>query len=378
MKSFLKQYLVFLTTIILCIIVFGTALFYSLHLSSKNQNLANEISNLYNSNQELNEKILNLEYVTFDLSAATNDLKVSAQLERDLNNFCKSLLNPAENIALNWSKESVEKVNASLTRMFPRWRQKCERSNIKMPSGQGASFSSDPFGGGEQNTAANSYGFSFSSYDGSWPSFSQEEATEIGIQVEIMNEIISQLSFATDDNHSIEIQSILRESVGEIDQRNMGADQLETTGIQEFLLRQTKGVESYAFEVVLKCQTFSMRKFINNLRPPFLVRKLSLSSFDDSSNISTTSFGATPDPFSSTPQAKPQDKFMPIVSLVDSKVEIVVEYLTGIDKKVTNLHTNKNLWTDLSGEIYTNWLNESGNDEFIKSAETFLNEIADR
>ena len=69
---------------------------------------------------------------------------------------------------------------------------------------------------------------------------------------------------------------------------------------------------------------------------------------------------------------------MPIVSLVDSKVEIVVEYLTSIDKKVTNLHTNKNLWTDLSGEIYTNWLNDSGNDEFIKSAETFLNEIADR
>ena len=97
MKSFLKQYLVFLTTIILCIIVFGTALFYSLHLSSKNQNLANEISNLYNSNQELNEKILNLEYVTFDLSAATNDLKVSAQLERDLNNFCKSPgINPRE------------------------------------------------------------------------------------------------------------------------------------------------------------------------------------------------------------------------------------------------------------------------------------------
>ena len=102
--------------------------------------MENEISNLYNSNQELNEKILNLEYVEFDLSTASNDLKASAKLEKDLNNFCKSLLNPAENIALNWNKKSVEMVNASLTKMFPRWRQKCERSNIKMPSGQGDLF----------------------------------------------------------------------------------------------------------------------------------------------------------------------------------------------------------------------------------------------
>ena len=378
MKSFLKQYLVFLVTIVFCIILFCTGLFYSSHGSSNNRSLENEISNLYNSNQELNEKILNLEYVEFDLSTASNDLKASAKLEKDLNNFCKSLLNPAENIALNWNKKSVEMVNASLTKMFPRWRQKCERSNIKMPSGQGTSFSSDPFGGGEQNTAANSYGFSFSSYDGSWPSFSQEEATEIGIQVEIMNEIISQLSFSTDDNHTIEIQSILRESVGEIDERNIGTDQLETTGIQEFLLRQTQGVESYTFEIVLKCQTFSMRKFINNLRPPFLVRKLSLTTFDENSNFSNDSFDSAPDPFSTTPQSIPQEKFMPIVSLVDSKVEIVVEYLTGIDKKVTNLHVDKNLWSDFSREIYLNWLNDSGNGEFQNSAEIFLNEIADR
>ena len=69
---------------------------------------------------------------------------------------------------------------------------------------------------------------------------------------------------------------------------------------------------------------------------------------------------------------------MPIVSLVDSKVELVVEYLTGIDKKVTNLHADQSLWSDYSSEIYLNWLNESGNDEFKNSAEIFLNEIADR
>ena len=69
---------------------------------------------------------------------------------------------------------------------------------------------------------------------------------------------------------------------------------------------------------------------------------------------------------------------MPIVGLVDSKVEIVVEYLTGIDKKFTNLHVDKALWSDFSGEIYLDWLNESSNDEFKNSAEIFLNEIADR
>ena len=121
-----------------------------------------------------------------------------------------------------------------------------------------------------------------------------------------------------------------------------------------------------------------MRKFVNNLRPPFLVRKLSLTTFDENSNFSNDSFDSAPDPFSTTPQSIPQEKFMPIVSLVDSKVEIVVEYLTGIDKKVTNLHVDKNLWSDFSREIYLNWLNDSGNGEFQNSAEIFLNEIADR
>ena len=68
MKSFLKQYLVFLVTIVFCIILFCTGLFYSSHGSSNNRNLENEISNLYNSNQELNEKFVSLEYVGVDLS----------------------------------------------------------------------------------------------------------------------------------------------------------------------------------------------------------------------------------------------------------------------------------------------------------------------
>ena len=58
-----------------------------------------------------------------------------------------------------------------------------------------------------------------------------------------MNEIISQLSFSTDDNHTIEIQSILRESVGEIDERNIGTDQLETTGIVDFFCVKLKGLK---------------------------------------------------------------------------------------------------------------------------------------
>ena len=56
--------------------------------------------------------------------------------------------------------------------------------------------------------ATDNYGFAFSSYDGSWPSFSSEEAQQLGIQIEIINEIINALCYSTDGNHSVSIVSL--------------------------------------------------------------------------------------------------------------------------------------------------------------------------
>ena len=47
-----------------------------------------------------------------------------------------------------------------------------------------------------------------------WPSFSTQEARKLGVQTEIVKELVDYLSLSTDDNHSVAILSLQRESVG--------------------------------------------------------------------------------------------------------------------------------------------------------------------
>ena len=83
--------------------------------------------------------------------------------------------------------------------MFSRWRQSCRKDNVAMPSNENLSTNSS-FLDESAPSSIDNYGFAFSSYDGSWPSFSVEEAQQLGIQIEIINEIINALCYSTDGN----------------------------------------------------------------------------------------------------------------------------------------------------------------------------------
>ncbi|MEC7802120.1 MAG: hypothetical protein VX467_03000 [Verrucomicrobiota bacterium] len=340
-------------------------------LQNQGQLLISDIRNKEDSISDTKLSISGLNHISSDLNFAQSDLYNLAETEKTLNNFWDDVLNKRENISLNWKKKSAESVNASLTRMFSRWRQSCRKDNVAMPSNENLSTNSS-FLDESTPSSMDNYGFAFSSYDGSWPSFSAEEAQQLGIQIEIINEIINALCYSTDGNHSISIVSLKRENAGQIDNGNIGVDKLRVNDVAPFLLRQNQGITSYAFEIVLQCQTYSVRKFLNLLRPPFMIRKLSLTPFEESDGFSNTGFAENPNPFSAEPSAAigaTSDQFLPIVSQVDSRATILVEYVTNIDKSISILHRTKSIWSGANPDIYIDWLKKSGNVELVDVAQ---------
>ena len=280
MKSLLKQNFLVIFSSLLFLIIFSGLFYYLSLLQNKGELLISDILNKEDSISDSKLSISGLNHISSDLNFAQSDLYNLAETEKTLNNFWDDVLNKRENISLNWKKKSAESVNASLTRMFSRWRQSCRKDNVAMPSNENPSTNSS-FLDESSPSSIDNYGFAFSSYDGSWPSFSVEEAQQLGIQIEIINEIINALCYSTDGNHSVSIVSLKRENAGQIDNGNIGVDKLRVNDVSPFLLRQNQGISSYAFEIVLQCQTYSVRKFLNLLRPPFMIRKLSLTPFEE-------------------------------------------------------------------------------------------------
>ena len=371
MKSLFKQnFLVIIASLVFLITFSGLFYYFSL-LQKQGLTLISDVRDKEDSISDSKLSISGLNHISADLELAQSDLNHLAETEKTLNNFWDDVLNKNENISLNWKKKSTASVNASLTRMFSRWRQSCRKGNVAMPSNENLSANSS-FLDESAPAATDNYGFAFSSYDGSWPSFSSEEAQQLGIQIEIINEIINALCYSTDGNHSVSIVSLKRENAGQIDNGNIGVDKLRVNDITPFLLRQNKGISSYVFEIVLQCQTYSVRKFLNLLRPPFMIRKLSLTPFEESDGFSSSGFVENPNPFTTEPSAAiggTSDQFLPIVSQVDSRVTILVEYVTNIDKSISILHRTSSIWSGANPNTYIDWLKKSGNVELVGVAQ---------
>ena len=315
-------------------------------------------------------------HIVSDYREVQSDLATLSSIEKDLSNFTNYLLNENENVRDKWSSKSAESVNASITRLYSRLRKKCRNSFISLPQNTTDSQSTNLFRTPAPSEADDSFGFSFSAYDGFWPSFSANEARKLGVQSEIVNEMIDYLSVCTDFNHTIEIISIQREAVGQIDKANIGEDNLDLSDIEPLLLRNLEEIESYVFKLSLNTQTIPLRKFINKLRPPFLLREILINPAEEisGSGFAPTSF--TPDPFSV--DSKPENRFVPIVSKVDSRVEIVLEYVIESNRDLTNivklLAKNEESYPQI---IYT-WLEQSGHEYLIKETQKYFNEANTR
>ncbi|MEC8243862.1 MAG: hypothetical protein VX038_03370 [Verrucomicrobiota bacterium] len=314
-------------------------------------------------------------HIESDYRQVQTDLATLSSIEKDLTNFTNYLLNENENVRDKWSAKSAESVNASITRLYSRLRKKCRNSFISLPQNTTNSQSSNLFQSSASNESEDSFGFSFSSYDGFWPSFTATEARKLGVQSEIVNEMIDYLSVCTDFNHTIEIISIQREAVGQIDKANIGEDNLDLSDVEPLLLRDLDEIESYVFKLSLNTQTIPLRKFINKLRPPFLLREILINPVEENSDsFVPTSF--EPDPFSM--DSKPEDKFVPIVSKVDSRVDIVLEYVIESRRDLTNIIKLLAKNEESSPQIIYTWLKKSGHEYLIKETQKYFNEANTR
>jgi hypothetical protein len=376
MKSFIKQNSLFIAVNIVSIILFFTLLYISLGFMNNTEESLKKIHATNNDLSEIHIDKNDHRHIKSDYKEVQSDLATLSSIEKNLTNFTNYLLNENENVRDKWSSKSAESVNASITRLYSRLRKKCRNSFISLPQSTTNSQSTDLFQSSALSETDDSFGFSFSAYDGFWPSFTADEARKLGVQSEIVNEMIDHLSLCTDFNHTIEIISIKRESVGLIDQANIGADNLELSNIEPLLLRNLDDIESYVFKLTLNTQTIPLRKFINKLRPPFLLREILINPVEENSgnNFDQTSF--EPDPFSTN--TIPEEKFVPIVSKVDSRVEIVLEYVIESKRDLTNiiqlLAKNEVSYPKI---IYT-WLKQAGHESLTKEAQKYFNEAKTR
>ena len=98
-------------------------------------------------------------------------------------------------------------------------------------------------------------------------SFSTEEARYLGIQTEIVKELVDHLSLCTDANHTIEILSYIGKMLISR-QGHIGSDEIDISKVTNGLMRNST-VDSFVFTLSIQTQTIPLRKLVNKLRPPF-------------------------------------------------------------------------------------------------------------
>jgi hypothetical protein len=376
MNSFIKQNKLFIAVNTISAILFFVLLYLSIDFSSQSDELYKKAENTIQELSSINSDLKELRHIVSDYNEVQSDLKELSSNEKDLTNFLSYLFNENENVGSKWSSKSAESVNAAITRLFSRLRKKCKNSFISLPQSSTETQNSNLFQSPNTNKSEDLFGFSFSSYDGFWPSFSASEARKLGTQSEIINELIDHLSLCTDTNHSIEIISIKREVVGQIDKENIGNDVLELTDIEPLLIRSLDEIESYVFKLSIKTQTIPLRKLVNKLRPPFLLREILINPVEDNSGNTFDQNSFSPDPFST--EVTYEDKFVPIVSKVDSRVDVIFEYITKANRNLTNSFYLLSEHESPRPQVLFNWLDQSGHESFVPEAKKYFNDENNR
>ena len=166
-----------------------------------------------------------------------------------------------------------------------------------------------------------------------------KEERLLGIQGKIVKELIGYLCSASEEKHPIELFEVKRETVGKVDKKNIRESELNLTRSSPFLLRSKLNVSSYAFELKFKSHTSHARKFLNQLRPPFLLRNLVVKRISEEPNQGS---GFTPTLPGFEMDAQPDsDSPLPIVTDVISEFTVLIEYVTSGKKGLESLLNNE-------------------------------------
>ena len=368
--SFLKQNKIFCLVLFISLVFFIT-LFYLNSLVKKSLNETELKINRASQNLDsINEELLLYTSLDTDYDIAVNNLAYLADIEKNQKVFWKSLLNVKENHYLGWKKRSPEAVNAEITKLFTNLRNQSNNAQLSLPSEESSSDS------GFLNTIekmTETYGFGLSSYDGFWPNFNDEESMKLDIQGKIIKQLVGFLCNSTDDIYPISLLEIKREPVGKTDQKHIASDKINLDDKSGFLLRDNLELQSLVFEIKFRSHTSHARSFVNQLRPPFLIRNFRVERLLEDSQPSSFQGGAGITPFGDDSEGEPSaKKLLPIVTDVKSDFTILIEYLTSPRKGISLLNLTGLLKEDSNREIYAKFLTDSGNGELIKEVQDSL------
>ena len=286
-----------------------------------------KLNELKEDDLELQSKLVHANRIEQDLEFSSNELKGATRLIKETQNLVEEILNVSENLFSKYQNKSVSAINGELNRLLPSLRQRCESADISFQSS--SVDSAIGFEPGPSKKEA--FGFGFASYDGFWPNFAKREANLLGLQGAIIKEMVEFLVNASEEN-PLTLVSIKRQSVGPIDKSHISSDLLVTNELP--LLSGARNISSLCFEISFLGQTNHARTFVNQLRFPYSVRKISVSR-----EVSDIKSDMNDGLFISSQKESEQD-ILPIINDTESKFILIIEYIYRVDYDVENIFSD--------------------------------------
>ena len=370
--NFVKNNMAFLILSGVFGLLFLTLLIFSFFLSGSKDDAQSAIDEIRTDITNLHNQKLPYAGLEHDLKLAAADLDELASIERAQNRLWNSVLSPETNIAINWKPKSEEVITSTLIRQFTRLRNLCREKNVALP-GNRDTGSSSPFGE-QPEEDANDFGFGMTAYDGNWPNFSNKEAQLLGIQIEIIKELVGYVCETVTDEHPAELVHLTRESVGRTDELNIGPDRVDLSAVKTVLLKSHVEVESQCFEVCFIGHTSHARTFLNSLRPPYFLRNLIVERESTPNTFAATpSFG--PDFSGGNPAAGESE--VPVVENVRSKFTFLIEYVTSVNRNPDEFFRTAVRKDNFDDELLGEFLLKAGHEKLFKPLIEFLKKADD-
>ena len=361
--------------VVTSLVIFGVLAFLNSSTKSEIEEVSSNINRANQNLASIKEETSLYASLDLDFQVALGDLDNLAEIEKDQKVFWKNLLNQRENHFLEWKKRSPEAINAEITKLFTNLRNQCKNAQLFLPAAENAV---DSTFSNESEGISETYGFGLSAYDGFWPNFDEEESKKLDIQGKIIKELVGFLCNSTDDTYPLSLLEIKREAVGLTDKKHIGADRIILDGKTNFLLRSKLDLNSIVLELKFRSHTSHARSFINQLRPPFLVRNFKVERLLDDTEFTSFQDGGGIEAFGDQGgDESAAKKLLPIVTDVKSDFTILIEYLTSSREGLSVLHQKESFWENANMETYVKFLTDSGNSALIKEAEQLHSENED-
>lgn len=305
-------------------IIFVTVLILSFFTKMENEEKLKELNNFQKQLISITSELEIEKLFSNDLNLANIDLESLSQRSNMQKKFWDEFINKDINLAQGHSKKSSSTVNTEINKLLSYLSRTFEGRNIRL----GKSLHYEPALFAQESQKEKNFGFGFSAYDGFWPSFDKEEANIIFIQAKIVKELCDFLLSSFEPVESFSLLSIRREAAGEEDRKFIG-ETLYLNSSQCYLLRDSKLVDSFVFEISFTGKTKDCRTFINQLRPPYCLRSLRVERQDlEDSEKQQFSMGVD--------DASIKSDILPIIRDITSIFTLVIEYIHGAKTNVQN------------------------------------------